>query len=104
VVHALDGSVMAWNPAAERLFGWTEAEALSMRLDDMLPVNMDRQELETMRQCAAGNRQTPYQTQRLTKDGSTLSVGLTASRLINPDGLCYAVAATMRLAQQGDRT
>jgi two-component system CheB/CheR fusion protein len=104
VVHALDGSLMAWNPAAERLFGWTEIEALGMRLGEMLPDDRGPQELETMRQCAAGNRQTLHQTQRLTKDGSTLAVGLTASCLINPDGRCYAIAATMRLAQPGDRT
>ncbi|EKO39878.1 MAG: PAS domain S-box [Solidesulfovibrio magneticus str. Maddingley MBC34] len=104
VVHALDGSVMAWNPAAERLFGWTEAEALSMRLGDMLPENMGQRELEAMRQCADGNRQRLHQTQRLTKDGNTLAVKLTASSLINPDGRCYAIAATMRPAQEGGRT
>ena len=100
VVHALDGSLMAWNPAAERLFGWTEAEALTMRLGDKIPENRGAEELEAMRRCAIGDNQTPHRTKRLTRDGKTLDVGLTASPLIDTDDQCYAIAASIRLIQQ----
>jgi PAS domain S-box-containing protein len=36
VVHSLDGSITAWTKGAERLFGWTKAEATGTRIHDLL--------------------------------------------------------------------
>ena len=33
----MDGSVTSWNPAAERMFGFTEAQMLGRKLMDLLP-------------------------------------------------------------------
>ncbi|MHC1789728.1 chemotaxis protein CheB [Solidesulfovibrio sp.] len=100
VVQTLDGRLTAWNPAAVRLFGWSEAEALTMHLRDMLPEDLEQQELESIGQCAGGGIQTPYQTRRLTKDGQSLAVGLTASSLIDSEGRRYALATIVRLTQR----
>jgi two-component system CheB/CheR fusion protein len=100
VVQTLDGRLTAWNPAAVRLFGWSEAEALTMQLRDMIPEDLHQQELESIRRCATGGIQTPYLTRRLTKDGQSLAVGLTASSLIDADGRCYALAAIVRPTQR----
>lgn len=38
---SIDGQyrIMAWNPSAERMFGWSQAEALGMSLDELLPLD-----------------------------------------------------------------
>jgi len=36
-VQDLTGSIKAWNPAADRMYGWTEAEALQLHAQDRIP-------------------------------------------------------------------
>jgi two-component system, cell cycle sensor histidine kinase and response regulator CckA len=49
--YDLDGRVVFWNPASERLFGWTEAEAMGRTLDGLLHTPEEaRVFLETLRQ------------------------------------------------------
>jgi len=100
VVHNPDGSLTAWNPSAERLFGWTEAEALTMNIRDMIPPELLTQELEKIEQLATGSTLLPYETRRLTKAGQTLAVGLTASALRDGAGRMYAIASTQRRTQE----
>ena len=100
VVQDLEGRLTAWNLAAERLFGWNEAEALAMHIQDMIPPDLLRQELEKINQLASGGMLLPYTTRRLTKDGQTLEVGLTASALIDAAGRIYAIATTQRRSQE----
>ncbi|OLN30741.1 Chemotaxis protein methyltransferase CheR [Desulfovibrio sp. DV] len=100
LVQDLDGRLTAWNLAAERLFGWNEAEALTMHIQDMIPSDLLRQELEKINQLASGGMLLPYTTRRLTKDGQTLEVGLTASALIDAAGRIYAIATTQRRSQE----
>lgn len=95
----MDGSILAWNPAAQRLFGWTEGEASAMNIRDMIPEDMQAQELENMRRAAAGDLPGPYETRRMTKDGRALSVWLTASCLADEAGHVYAMAVTQRIVQ-----
>ncbi len=40
VVSDASGAITLWNKAAERLFGYTEAEALGQSLDLMIPERM----------------------------------------------------------------
>ncbi|UJX41205.1 PAS domain-containing protein [Desulfovibrio sp. JY] len=100
-VLSMDGYIMAWNPSAQRLFGWTEDEASAMNIRDMIPEDIQTQELENMRRVAGGDMQVPYETRRMTKDGRTLPVWLTASFLADAAGHVYAMAVTQRIAQGG---
>ncbi len=38
-VQDMEGCILAWNPGAERMYGWTEAEALAMNIRDRIPEN-----------------------------------------------------------------
>ena len=100
VVLNLDGYILALNPSAQRLFGWTEDEASAMHIRDMIPEDIQTQELENMRRVAAGDLPGPYETRRLTKAGRALSVWLTASFLADAAGHVYAMAVTQRLVQR----
>jgi two-component system, chemotaxis family, CheB/CheR fusion protein len=97
----MDGYILAWNPSAQRLFGWSEGEALAMNIRHMIPEDIQTQELENMRRVAAGDMPVPYETRRLSKEGRVLSVWLTASFLADEVGHVYAMAITQRITQEG---
>lgn len=82
-VQDLDGRILAWNPGAERLYGWTEAEALQMNVRDLLPPGSP-----------AHATTTP---QRQTKDGRLLDIFLTSTELLDAAGQMYALATTERI-------
>ena len=95
-VQDLDGSIIAWNPGAERMYGWTELEALKMNVRDRIPATLQDQALAKVHQLSQAETLEPYQTQRIAKDGSLKNVSLTSTALVNASGLMYAIATTER--------
>ena len=95
-VQDLNGHIIAWNPGAVRLYGWTELEALGMNVRDRIPASQQEQALARMYQLSLAETLKPYQTQRLAKDGSTKAVSLTSTALVNASGLVYAISTTER--------
>lgn len=95
-VQDLDGRIIAWNPGAARMYGWTELEALSMNVLDRIPANLQEQALAKVHQLSQAETLEPYQTQRLAKDGSLKDVSLTSTALVNPSGVMYAISTTER--------
>lgn len=95
-VQGLDGALLAWNPAAERMYGWSEAEALAMNTRDRIPESRKGKELAVMVQLAESRVMEPYSTQRLAKDGTVVNVWMTSTALVDPSGKLYAVATTER--------
>ena len=95
-VQDLDGHIIAWNPAARRMYGWTEAEALRMNVLDRIPKPLREEALARLRQLALGQHLAPYQTERLAKDGTVVAVSLTSTALVNESGRIYGVATTER--------
>ena len=96
MVQDLEGGIMAWNPAAESLFGWSEAEALKMNIRDTISENLREAALEKIRQLVNSDALEPYRVKRITKDGRTIDVLLTATALVDKAGKIYAIATTER--------
>lgn len=96
VVQAVDGRILAWNPAAERLYGWTEAEALQLHAADRVPAALYDEEMQRLSQLGSIAPIQAADTRRLTKDGRTVDVAVVASRLVDEAGAVYAVATTER--------
>ncbi|MDO8318548.1 chemotaxis protein CheB [Rhodoferax sp.] len=96
-VQALSGQTIAWNPGAERLYGWTELEALRMNVRTRVPQALQDMALAQIHQLSVAQTLAPYQTQRLTKDGHVLDVMLTATALLDEAGQMDAIATTERL-------
>ncbi len=92
----LNGCILAWNPAAERIFGWTEAEALAMNVRDRIPESRREEELAIVKQLGHNKLLEPYRTQRVAKDGRIVEVSLTATPMVDESGKVYAVATTER--------
>lgn len=98
------GRILAWNPAAERLYGWTEAEALAMNIRNLVPKGRREEALTLLRQLSRAEVLEPSRVERVAKDGQIVAVWLTATALVNDSGEAYAVATTERKIDGRDRT
>jgi two-component system CheB/CheR fusion protein len=95
-VQALDGRILAWNHGAERLYGWSEAEALAMNITETVPQNRRDEYLSFMKHIESGEEITSFETQRVTKDGRVVNVWLTVSKLVDEAGGTTSIATTER--------
>ena len=96
MVQDMEGRILAWNPSAERMYGWSEAEALAMNIRDLIPEGLIEEALGTVRQLSRAEVLKPYRIRRVAKDGRIVEVWVTATALVNGAGVIYAVATTER--------
>jgi len=97
----LEGRILAWNPAAQRMYGWSEGEALAMNIRDLIPETGREVELAAVRRQSRGEVLEPYRMRRIAKDGRIVEVMLTATALVNESGKAYAIATTEREITDG---
>lgn len=100
-VQDMEGRILAWNPGAERMYGWSEAEALAMNVRDMIPEGQRKESLAMVERLARAEVLEPCRAQRIAKDKRIVEVWLTATALVNQVGDVYAIATTERL-EMGD--
>jgi len=98
-VQDLDGRITTWNRGAVRLYGWSEAEALQMKLLDRIPSSLHKTELANILRLAEVDTLTVAETERLTKNGATIKVQLFVTPLRNDLGKMYAVGLFERACQ-----
>ncbi len=92
----MGGNILAWNPMAEKMYGWSEAEALTMNISSLVPKTRKEEEMKVLKKLSQTKILEPYRTQRLTKEGLIVEVWLTATSLANEAGEAYAIATTER--------
>ncbi len=80
-----DGNITAWNPGAERLYGYDEKTALSMNIREILPRDRADEVQNAIQKLAEGRRIPPFETQRVTSDGQLIDV-LSTIHLIQGTG------------------
>jgi PAS domain S-box-containing protein len=81
----LDFKVSLWNPGAERMFGWREAEVLGNSLP-VIPNDQQTGEKARLRMEMAGKTQSALELKRVRKDGSILDVHLWTASLLDANG------------------
>ncbi|HEV3484673.1 MAG TPA: PAS domain S-box protein [Vicinamibacterales bacterium] len=86
ISHDLDGIVTSWNPAAQRLYGYTAAEMIGSPIHVVIPAERHQEEAEVLRRIRAGESVPPFDTERRHKDGSIIDVALTVSPIRDRDG------------------
>ena len=95
-VQDFEGRIIAWNPGAKRMYGWSEAQALEMNIRDIVPEDEREHALSLVKKLVQQKIIEPFETQRVTRDGEILKVQLTATTLVDVAGEAYAVATTER--------
>jgi two-component system CheB/CheR fusion protein len=99
-VQDLNGNIIAWNPGAVRMYGWSEAEALKMNVRDRIPEGLREEALAKIHQLSRAEVLEPYQTRRITKDGVVVEVSIISTALVNESGKMYAIATTERVKKE----
>jgi PAS domain S-box-containing protein len=88
----LTGQVTSWNPAAEKMYGYSAAEIVGHSVDMIVPD--DRREMlkDVVRRIRRGERVGEFETQRRTKDRGIIDVAVTAFPLYDTAGRITGVA------------
>ena len=105
IAKTLDGVISAWNAAAERMFGYTEHEAIGQPITMLIPPDLHDEEHDILRRLRAGERVEHFETVRFTKAGERLDVSLTISPLRDPAGRvvgCSKIARDITMAKQAE--
>ena len=92
----LKGRILAWNKGAQQLYGWTEPEALQMNFVDFLPKGSQNDFGKIVDKLRKSGTIKSYRARRMTKDGKTLNIWLTASALMDENGQMVEMAITER--------
>jgi PAS domain S-box-containing protein len=92
VSKTLDGIITSWNPAAERTFGWTAAEAIGRHITLIVPDDRRAEEDDVLARIRRGERVDHFETVRRTKDGRFLDMSITVSPV--KDGSGHVVGAS----------
>ena len=100
VVTDGSGAIVLWNPACERMFGYSEREALGQSLDLIIPERLRKRHWdgynETMRSGVTKYGTTLLRVPAAHRDGNAMSIAFTVAMLHSPDGKPAAVAAVIR--------
>lgn len=75
----LDGTITSWNPAAERLFGYTAEEAIGQPISLLVPPNLPDEVPALLARVKRGESVAGYETRKLARDGRLIDVALTMS-------------------------
>ncbi|MEO7190590.1 MAG: PAS domain S-box protein [Vicinamibacterales bacterium] len=82
----LDGTVVSWNPAAERLFGYTASEMIGQSIRVIIPSDRQGEEGHVLGSVKRGETVDHFETIRRRKDGSLIPISLTVSPIRTPGG------------------
>ena len=93
---SLDGTIVAWNAGAERLFGYAQDEALGLSAKILVPPGAEDELTEILERISSGERIDHKETNRVRKDGSQVLVSLSESPLREAEGRIVGVSVIAR--------
>ena len=86
ISKTLQGIITSWNYSAERIFGYSEAEAIGKHISLIIPPDRLDEENYIISRIAAGNKIEHFETIRQMKDGSKIPVSVSVSPIIDVNG------------------
>lgn len=100
IISDAGGSIVFWNPAAERMFGFTQGEALGKSLDLIIPERHRGRHWDGYRKTMATG-ETRYGNDVLRvpsvhKDGRSMSIAFTVALLRSPENEISGIVAVVR--------
>ncbi|MCD2422089.1 PAS domain S-box protein [Niabella pedocola] len=108
ISKTLQGIITSWNPAAERLLGYSEEEAVGKHISMIIPGDRAQEEDYIIREIAGGNKVEHFETVRRTKHGQLIPLSLTISPVRDQRGMVIGASKiardiSERLALQRER-
>ncbi len=97
LVSDIEGRILAWNPAAARAYGWSEAEALLMNFYDIVPKSLQAETMARRKKLGLDEAIQPYRSRRMHKSGRILDVSVVATAMKDQSGAIYAISTTERV-------
>lgn len=92
----LQGIIMSWNPAAERIFGFDSEEMIGQPITRVIPRDRLDEEQQILARLQRGERVDHFQTIRQRKDGRLIHVSLTISPIRDRSGLIVGASKIAR--------
>jgi PAS domain S-box-containing protein len=109
VSKTLDGMITSWNRGAERMFGYSAAEAIGRNITLIIPPERHAEEEHVLACIRRGESVRQFETIRRAKDGRLLDISLSVSPVRDADGriigaskLACEITESKRLARQRD--
>ena len=92
----LNGRIVSWNPAAERMFGYKAEEILGSSVMRLVPPELHKEEEEILARLGECGRIDHFETTRLHKDGSRIPVSVTISPVQDASGTVIGASKIVR--------
>jgi PAS domain S-box-containing protein len=92
----LNGYITSWNAGAERMFGYSAAEAIGQPVSMLVPPERANEEQHVLSQIKAGAAIDHYETVRRRKDGTLMDVSLAVSPIRNSSGAVIGASKIIR--------
>jgi PAS domain S-box-containing protein len=93
----LDGTIVSWNAGAQKIYGYTESEAIGKHISILVPNDLPGdEEKKILERLKAGGRIEHFETIRVTKTGKKINVSLTISPIKDASGRIVGVSGIAR--------
>ncbi len=104
VTTSLDGTITGWNPAAQRLYGYTAAEAVGQNITLLVPDDRLSEIRDALRRIGGGERFEHNETVRRRKDGSLIEVSVGVSPIKSSSGTIIGISKVARDITESNKT
>src|SRR6516165_4512934 len=92
----LDGIIVSWNTGAQKIYGYTKAEAIGKPISMLVPPELPDEENQILEMLRAGDHIHHFETVRVTKSGKRINVSLTISPIKDSSGRTVGCAGIAR--------
>ncbi|MDB6067461.1 MAG: multi-sensor hybrid histidine kinase [Pedosphaera sp.] len=96
ISKTFDGVIFSWNPAAERVYGYSAREANGRSISMLIPPDKEAELADTLERIKCGERIATFETTRLRKDGVLIHVSVTTSPLKDGSGKIIGTSSISR--------
>jgi PAS domain S-box-containing protein len=96
IAKRLDGTINAWNSGAEKVFGYSHAEAIGKPIQMLLPPERAREEADILARIRRGESVEHFETVRIRKDGTRIDVSVTISPIRDITGAIVGASKVAR--------